>query len=117
MNPRKFKFINLTPHTVRIIHNEEVIEIPPSGTVARVDTIRKQTGTINNIPVYSVRYTSINLPDPELYTFYIVSSLVQQYAPWRKDLVSPDTSPDSVVRDGDGNIVAVRGLMRLGDAS
>jgi hypothetical protein len=33
--------------------------------------------------------------------------------PWRKDLLSPDTSPESVVRDVNGNIIGVRALSRL----
>jgi hypothetical protein len=100
--------------TIRIFVDEKVIEIPPSGEVARVSTLREPAGTVNGIPVLSTKFGQVEgLPDPESSKFYIVSTIVQQAAPWRKDLLSPDTSPESVVRDVNGNIIGVRALSRL----
>jgi len=112
---KKIELINLTPHQVTVfLPDGTKVEIPPSGTVARVETIKEKTGEINGIPVYNTKFGAVEgLPDPEPYKAYIVAGLVQQATPWRKDLLSPDTSPDGVVRDAEGRIVGVRGLTRL----
>jgi len=43
---------------------------------------------------------------------YIVSTLVAQAIGGRKDIVAPDTSPQSAVRDEQGRIVAVKRFQR-----
>jgi len=44
--------------------------------------------------------------------YYIVSSLVAQAVKGRNDVVSPDTSPASAVRDENGNIIGVKRFQR-----
>jgi len=44
--------------------------------------------------------------------YYIVSSLVAQSLRRRKDIVAPDTSPQSVVRDENGQIIGVKRFQR-----
>lgn len=122
------KLINLTPHAVVIITDRGQTEIPASGMVARVkQSPRKQIGTIGNtspdcfpIPVFpSPKFGDIEWPefDRSKYNGAIVSLLVGQAVENQhpKDrppflVLSPDTSPDNVVRDDDGNIEGVGAL-------
>ncbi|GIV86608.1 MAG: hypothetical protein KatS3mg054_0637 [Chloroflexus sp.] len=105
-------FVNLTPHTITIVHNDAKIEIPPSGNVARVTSSMEVVGEINGIPVSRATYGSVEgLPAPQDGTVYIVSSLVlSALAGSRPDVVAPDTSPTGAVRDEAGRIVGVRGF-------
>lgn len=113
------KFVNLTPHDVKICPNPDImITIPRSGAVARVATRKQKVAefVIDNIsvPVYEIAYGNVeNLPEPQENTIYIVSLLVlQAVRNSRSDVVAPDTSPDSAVRDSQGNIVCVKGFTR-----
>jgi len=88
-----------------------IATFPPSGKVARVKVERVKTGEVNGIPVYRTVFGAVeNLPKPEKDTVYIVSVLVLQAVPHRSDLVAPDTTPESVVRNTKGQIVAVKGF-------
>jgi hypothetical protein len=53
-----------------------------------------------------------NLPPPEEGTVYVVSTFVllalKEKGIERKDLLSPDTNPDSVIRDKDGKIIGIK---------
>jgi len=107
------KLVNLTPHPVVLALEGEERVIPPSGGVARVSTTTEVIGTLDGVPVVRTRIGQvIGLPEPEVGTVYIVSSLVAQAAAamGRDDVLAPDTGPDSAVRDADGRIVAVRRL-------
>jgi len=106
--------VNLTPHEI-VVRREDGSElrIPPSGVVARVTATAEPVGTLAGVPVVSTRYGEIeDLPAPRGGVQYIVSSLVRMAAPERADLVSPDTGPESAIRDDDGRIVAVRRFTR-----
>lgn len=109
--------INLTPHAVRVIGDSGgiVAEFPASGTVARVNSSAEALPSVNGIPVVRTVYCDIDgLPDPQPNTVYIVSIVVAQaLGSPRSDVYVPDTGPASVVRDGNGQIVGVRRLMRL----
>ena len=104
--------INLTPHQVDIVlEDETIIHIPASGTIARCKEYPEQIsaalydGAI--IPLYTTHYGDITgLPDPEEGTLYIVSLLVAQAARERLDLVSPAMT----IRDEKGAIIGCRGL-------
>ena len=111
------KIVNLTPHEVTIyLPSGEVKRIPPSGVVARVKTFREEAGTLEGIPLVTVRYGEVEgLPkEPEPDTYYIVSVLVAQALvsdpKWRGKLLVPDTSPQGAVRDKDGRIIGVKAL-------
>lgn len=130
---KEVKVVNLTPHevTVRVQIwdelNDETREMehsfPPSGQVARVKVVSEYVSSVphvfvdgyrgffGGIPVYRSEFGEIEeLPDPEEGTVYIVSTLVAQAAAasGRKDVVAPDTSPESAIRDESGKIIAVR---------
>lgn len=105
---------NLTPHSVTIVlPNGESTTLPPEGTVPRRETITQNVGEINGIPVVrNVLGPVIGLPEPEEGIMYIVPFLVASALPERDDLLAPDTTPASVVRDEQGRIVGVKRLQK-----
>ena len=112
------QLVNLTPHDIVIYHEDgETVKlvIKASGQVARATARRKKIGEINGIPVYRNEFSEVEgLPKPKRGVIYIVSSLVQQALKLRgikrKDVVSPDTSPEGVVRDKNGRILGTKGF-------
>ncbi|MCK9576450.1 MAG: hypothetical protein M0R51_11055 [Clostridia bacterium] len=104
--------INLTPHDIILCdENGTVIQsIPSTGKIARAQEIRTQIDEINGIPVYKIEYgNTIDLPEPQDNTIYIVSSLTAQAAKDRTDLYIPADS----VRDAHGKIIGCRGLAKI----
>ena len=86
------KVINLTPHPVNIYQDGElVVTYEPSGTIARVGFVSSEVGNINGVPVSVTEAGhTTDLPSQEEGTIFIVSLLVRQANPGRKDLVNPD---------------------------
>src|SRR5690606_32558987 len=106
--------VNLTQHDI-VVRREDGSElrVPPSGVVARVTVTAEPVGTFAGVPVVRTRYGEVeDLPAPRGGVQYIVSSLVRNAATGRTDLISPDTGPESAIRDDDGRIVAVRRFTR-----
>ena len=103
-------FVNLTPHVITI---DGVVTVPPHGQVAHLEI-----GVSNGIPVAGVRVNIrqparvIGLPDPVPGVCYIVSSMVLDTLKGsRPDVYAPDTGADAI-RNVQGHIVAVRGLVK-----
>lgn len=104
--------INKTPHAVHIIDE--------SGHVVRTyekgeSQIRLAVKTVQDVPLLDGTPTSrTNFGEPEGLpnfkkgTFYIVSQLVKNALPDRKDLLVPA----EVVRDDNGNIIGCKSLGR-----
>lgn len=106
------RLINLTDHRVDVLAGEP-IEIPPSGTVARVEAVSEQAGSIDGVPVVRTLFGApVGLPETRAGTIYLTSTLVAQAAAaaGRSDVVAPDTGPSSAIRDAQGRIVGVRRL-------
>ena len=110
---KKIKIVNLTPHKITFIGDKGRLGIDPSGTIARVSAKVKETGHIYvtkfgiSIPITETTYGEVEgLPDPVDDTIYIVSSLVAQRVPDRKDVFIPNES----VRDENGHIIGCRSL-------
>ena len=112
------EFINLTPHPITI---EGLGTLQPSGTVARVSTIRTQCGVLGGVRCTSQNFGPVEgLPAPQDGVTYVVSGMVldalkRQAGPAGSsraghDVYAPDTGPDAI-RDEKGHIVAVRGLV------
>lgn len=101
--------INLTPHDIVVVVTDNGnVTFPKTGKVARVVSSSKFVKFINEIPVMQTTFgNAIELPDPQDDTYYIVSSVVLDNIN-RNDLICPDTGPDSVVRDNNGNIIGVK---------
>lgn len=108
------RFKNLTPHPVTIVvPGGECLTLPPEGIVPRRETRTRDVGEIDGIPiVQNVLGPVIGLPEPEEGVMYIVPFLVASALPERDDLLAPDTTPESVVRDEQGRIVGVKRLQK-----
>lgn len=134
------KLVNLTPHPIRLVtggtgwnFGEWLIEeLLPEG-LARLSSEDKKDGElpvdladdgelwrtvpdgVGYIPVFVREFGEITgLPESAEGVIYITSALVAQEAAkrGRRDVLAPDTGP-SAVRDENGHIVAVRGLVRF----
>lgn len=107
------KILNLTPHAVTFLDasNNVICEIEPSGVIARVGAKTIATGEIiNDIPVTTTQFSEVeDLPDPVEGVVYIVSSLVAQRRPFRKDIFIPN----EVVRNSAGVIIGCRSLGQI----
>jgi hypothetical protein len=101
------KFINLTPHEIKIIANGNTISFPPSGTEARIKASTVLVDTIDNVPIYATKYSEVTgLPQEEDGTKLIVSFMVKDRSPSRTDLLSPS----SLIRDDKGVVIGCQGL-------
>jgi hypothetical protein len=95
--------INLTAHTINILDSEgnEIVAVPPSGTIARCENLSEHQSDIvvngKKIPLNVKMFGKTeNLPEYKRFTLYIVSFIVQQANPDRRDLIVVD----EVVREG-----------------
>jgi hypothetical protein len=97
--------INLTPHIVRIAgpSDELLGEWAPSGraVVSMETTVDKQLSESIGFSVGRTVYGKTEgLPPPSRGTYYIVSSIVRAANLSRHDLLTPDTGPDCLRREG-----------------
>lgn len=109
------KIVNLTPHNLTVYppEGDEPIATYSSEGVARVSVTATPIAGLGTehgvIPVVSREFGDVEgLPEAKEGYLFVVSSLVQGQVPHRRDVLSPDTGPGSVVRDDDGRIVGVR---------
>ncbi|MCE5337201.1 MAG: hypothetical protein LLF90_00725 [Methanomicrobiaceae archaeon] len=102
---------NLTQHHIRLYRPDgTTLELLPSGKVARVASAPEILGEIEGVPVlYTTYEQALNLPDPQEGVIYITSWLVAEVTK-RADVVCPDTSPRSAVRDEHGKLLGVKSL-------
>ncbi len=102
---------NLTQHYIRLYRPDgTALELAPSGKVARVASAPEIIGEVEGVPVLYTTYgQALNLPDPQEGVLYITSSMVAEVVK-RADVVSPDTSPRSAVRDEHGKLLGVKSL-------
>jgi hypothetical protein len=107
------RIINLTPHTIIVKKTEsEETAFEPCGKIARVKEEVEMLPDEDNIPFVKTTWGEIqNLPEPKNGVYYLVSSIVFA-ATDRKDVIAADTGPDSAIRDGNGNIKAVKRLKK-----
>lgn len=98
------KYVNLTPHIVRL---NDGTEFPPSGTVCRVSSTHDEIEP----GLFRVKFGEVvGLPQPEADTRYIVSGMIMSACPERTDLVSPATGHPLCVRR-DGQVYSVPGFV------
>jgi len=108
------KFINLTPHSITLMGDGKVIrDFPPSGKVARVSSNVELMDPIDGVPTVRTSHGRVeDLPIPINGVVYIVSSLVLSCILGRNDVISPDTGPQSVVRNAKGHVIGVNRFQR-----
>lgn len=105
------EIVNLTPHNIRILSSDkitEIINVPPSGIIARVTVTRTQAGVIApGIPIFVSQYGDVTgVPTPTTKIVYLVSAMVRQALPNRMDVLSPG----ELVRGTDGQPIGCCGL-------
>lgn len=99
--------INLTPHEIVVINNNNKISFPPSGKIARINTNIIQVGEIDGIPLFQSEMTTVTgLPDPSVDTWYIVSMAIRSAMPNRKDILSPG----ELIRNDNGQPIGCNGF-------
>lgn len=114
-------FRNLTPHKIAVFGNDGLVllelEPEPKENWARVNEEVENLYGVYVDETYSKmatvvvkKYTEANLPEPEYGCYLLVSKMVLDAHPERRDLLCPDTGPDSVVRDEQGHILGVKRL-------
>ena len=104
------RFVNLTPHKVNIITPEGVEREFESEGVARIDeTDFKVLRVHDGIQIRQTQYGEVvGLPEAQDGVLYIVSFMVRERLPERRDLVSPD-SGKTCLREN--NNMKVRGFL------
>ena len=111
--------LNLTPHPIVLMLDEGDLTIPPSGNVARVSVHDTPAGEVciadlQNDEAFNVPVCRRVYGEPEGLPAEgvpcIVSALVAAAVPGRRGVFSPDTGAGAV-RDAQGRIIGVRGLI------
>jgi len=94
---------NLTPHRITISNEDQsiMLTIPPEDVPARCLEATTTQGEFDGFPLVSKFYGNTeNLPSPEKGVLLIVSQMIREALPDRKDLASPG----DLVRDEDGEV-------------
>ena len=107
------KLVNKTPHDVNVYSGSEIVATYPSAGQIRLKEKIVASRKIEDsngveLDIVDKEYGSSELPKPVYMQFFIVSKIVRDAFPDRTDLLVPDTGPDSVVRDDNGQIIGIR---------
>lgn len=102
------KFVNLIGHDITISGHAT---LPKCNNPCRVETQQMIIGKLAGVPIAKTEFMKIvNLPEPEDGTYYIVSRIVMDYVPFkREDVFCVDTG-STAIRDENGQVVAVTQL-------
>ncbi len=103
--------LNLTQHEIRLITPKGEFTFPPSGVIARVETIETVIGQcpITDAPIVR-REKGMPVGLPEAGTVCLVSSMVLEACPGRAGVFAPD-SGKTAIRNEKGHVVAVTQLV------
>ena len=106
------KFINLTPHIINIKREGFEKSYKPSGIVAGIKELK---GEFNVDMIREDELTTIeNLPTKKELTYYVVSMptllAMRSMGDNRKDVVTPISRGEGVVKDEKGRIFSVPGF-------
>lgn len=105
------EMVNLTPHEVTIITEDNIIMIQPSGQIAKCEHQSECIGIFNGIKIYKTKYGAVtNMPEAKENTIYITSSIVANAL---KDSRNDIYVPFDFVRDDKGRIIGCRGLTQI----
>lgn len=116
---------NYTPHACVIYKDGEKVlsvepEAPGKGIRLMERVVRSRQSTIGDLVIevvekeYYEAYLPSGepLPEPDGDTIYIVSKMVCDALPDRRDLYCPDTGEEGVVRDEKGRIIGTKRLQQ-----
>ena len=99
-------FINMTPHAINLLttEGENIATIEPSGSMIRLEEEWSPIGTFDieghSVDLMYCEYSSGSIPEPVEGTIYIVSAMVANNYPDRRDFVMVAKT----VRDENGRI-------------
>lgn len=101
-------FKNLTPHTINLVLNDGAkLVVEPELNPARVATEETFIGLQDGVEIFTITFGDVtDLPEPSDGVNFIVSKMVADACPGRKDLFYPTR----LVRDEAGRVVACKGL-------
>ena len=100
-------FVNMTPHAINLLttEGENIATIEPSGLTIRLDEEWSPIGTFDieghSVDLMHCEYSSGSIPSSEEGTIFIVSAMVANNYPERKDFVMVAKT----VRDDNGRII------------
>jgi hypothetical protein len=105
-------FVNLTPHAVAVHRSDgTVIELPPSGMVARCATTDEVVDRIDGVEVHAMTLGDLtDLPDSQEGVYYVTSLIAAQAA--RRAGRTDVYAPGPAIRDPDGRVGGCRGGAR-----
>lgn len=108
------KVINLTPHAITLQVGDVATTFQPSGTVARVqqETLPMRL-TVAGGQVHTSSFGEVlDIPQPQLGTYYIVSGMVLSALNGaRADVIAPKTDT-TAIRNDKGHIISVTGWLQ-----
>ena len=112
--------INVTNRTITIVDNKGyiIVDIHPSGIIVAASITPQVLERIfqeeHEIEVVTYNYTEVSgLPKARPDTIYIVTyAVLQALKGARSDVIAPDTSPTSIIRQ-DGRVVGVQRFRKL----
>ncbi len=96
--------VNCTPHPVTVVNTDGTVlaTFPKGEVIPRLTQSTEVVGEIAGIPVTQTVFgDTVDLPQPQANTFFIVSRLVLSANTNRTDLLVPN----GLVRDESGNIL------------
>ncbi len=103
--------MNLTPHEITIITPKGEFVFPPSGTIARVETLETVIGECPITGAAIVRRERVRpMGLPPAGTLCLVSSMVLEEVPGRAGVFAPD-SEKTAIRNEKGHVVGVTQLV------
>jgi len=98
--------VNLTPHELNIVFDENTTFFIPSQGVARMKEVVVPAGEAHGVPLIRSEYGGVvGLPDPQVGVVYITSMLVASHVK-RPDVVSPG----ELQRDANGRVIGCKSL-------
>jgi len=105
---------NFTPHAITLICDGEKTTFESEGAI-RLEEKITETPKIGGFETIRKEYVgALGLPETKADVFIIVSGIVlSALGGSRKDLISPDTGPDSAIRNEKGHIIGVKRFLRM----
>ncbi len=108
------RILNLTPHAVKIVDENGVIQTTyePTGTVARATQQAEKIGELDGVEVVSMKFgETVDLPEYEQGTLYIVSIITLNAAQANGRQIGDLLLTTDLVRDEAGSIIGCRRLV------
>ena len=100
--------INLTPHTLTLQGGTDPVVLPPSPPAARISVTQTPLAPVAGLPVVAAVMGEVeNLPEPVPGIGYVVSRLVFEACPSRRDVFAPGAP----LANKSGVVIGAQGLV------